>query len=459
MAISEIDPRMFSPCATSSEQCELSSRGVRGYWARVWLQLRSNKQAFAALLIIVALLLFAIVGPSLWRLDPVEQNVGLISQAPSWRASEAVIVVPRPWRPEPLAPVSAKEFDVQLSAATTATVNLQWPAVPQAAHYQVYRHQREPIDDSDLGLPLGETLAAQAYFEDRLQLEQRRYYYTVVALSAKQTILASASIAAQPRLAISLFDAQLRGFVPVGGEPVTWSERTVTLPAHPFGTDYLGRDMLARLMHGARTSLFIGVVAPLTFILFGALYGAIAGYNGGRVDNIMMRASDLVIALPFLLFMILLKVAFGFGPGDSGIVPMLVALMLLSWPSSARLVRAEVLKLRSQPYISAARLMGANAPYLILRHFTPHALPVMLVAFTFAVPAAIFTEAFLSFIGIGVVPPTPSWGSMSFDGIKSLRAHPHELLFPALFISLTVLAFNLFGDGLRDAMDVKSSDV
>lgn len=247
--------------------------------------------------------------------------------------------------------------------------------------------------------------------------------------------------------------------MPVDAEPQRWEGQTLKLPAHPLGTDYLGRDMLARLMHGGRTSLFIGICAPLTFILFGALYGAIAGYHGGRIDNLMMRATDLVIALPFLLFMILLKVAFGLGPGDSGVVPMLVALMLLSWPSSARLVRAEVLQLRTQPYISAARLMGASAPYLIFRHFAPNALPVMLVAFTFAVPSAIFTEAFLSFIGIGVVPPTPSWGSMSFDGIKSLLSRPHELLFPALFISLTVLAFNLFGDGLRDAMDVKSNDI
>lgn len=459
MPVSEIEPHLFTLCADSVEQYEQPATEVRGYWSRVWLQLRRNRQAFAALLLIIALLLFAIAGPGLWRLDPAVQNVGLVSQAPTWRASEAIIVAQQPWRPEALAPAVAEKFAIQLDAATTAAIRLRWPALPQAAQYQVYRHQRPPVDDSDLGLPLGETLATQPYFEDRLQLERRRYVYTVVALNAEQTPLANARITAQPRLAISLFDAQLRDFVAVDDKPEMWLGRTVLLPAHPFGTDYLGRDMLARLMHGARISLFIGIFAPLTFILFGALYGAIAGYNGGRIDNVMMRATDLVIALPFLLFMILLKVAFGLGPGDSGIVPMLVALMLLSWPSSARLVRAEVLKLHSQPYISAARLMGAGAPYLVFRHFAPNALPIVLVAFTFAVPAAIFTEAFLSFIGIGVVPPTPSWGSMSFEGIKSLVAHPHELLFPALFISLTVLAFNLFGDGLRDAMDVKSREL
>ncbi len=459
MPASQIDPQLFVACADTGEQQELPGAEVRGYWARVWLQLRRNKQAFTALSIIVALLLFAAAGPSLWTLDPAEQNVGLVSQAPTRHVSEAIIVEQRPWRPERLPPTPADKFHVQVLAATTASIELQWPALRRAAQFHVYRHQRQPADGSDLGLPLGETSASQPYFADRLQLQQRRYVYTVVALDAEQKELATARVSAQPRLAISLFDAQLRGFVPVGDKPQQWLGRSVTLPAHPLGTDYLGRDMLVRLMHGARTSLFIGIFAPLTFVLFGALYGAIAGYSSGRIDNVMMRATDLVIALPFLLFMILLKVAFGLGPGDSGIVPMLVALMLLSWPTSARLVRAEVLKLRNQPYICAARLMGASAPYLIFRHFAPNALPVMLVAFTFAVPSAIFTEAFLSFIGIGVVPPTPSWGGMSFDGIKSLLTHPHELLFPAFFISLTVLAFNLFGDGLRDAMDVKSNDL
>ena len=459
MAASDIDPQLFTACAIVDAPQEASATAAIGYWARVWLQLRRNRQAFIALLIIVALLLFALAGPALWRLNPAEQSIGLISQPPTWHTSAAVISISKPWRPNSSRVASAADFAIQVGAVSTAAVQLQWSALPGTVEYQIFRHQRQPANSSDLGLPLAETPATQTYVEDRLQLEQRRYVYTVVALDEQQTTLASAHINVKPQLAISFFNARLRGFVPITDTPEQWLGHTITLPAHPFGTDYLGRDMLARMMHGARTSLFIGVFAPLVFILFGSVYGAIAAYNGGLIDNVMMRATDLVIALPFLLFMILLKVAFGLGPGDSGVLPMLVALVLLSWPSAARLVRAEVLKLRSLPYIDAARLMGASATHLMLRHFVPNALPVMLVAFTFAVPAAIFTEAFLSFIGIGVVPPTPSWGSMSFDGIKSLLAHPHELLFPAAFISLTVLAFNLFGDGLRDAMDVKSNDI
>ena len=171
--------------------------------------------------------------------------------------------------------------------------------------------------------------------------------------------------------------------------------------------------------------------------------------------NPLMRITDLVIALPFLLFMILFRIAFGVGPGESGVFPMLVALVALSWTSSARLVRGQILQLRESEYVQAARLLGARTGYLLLRHLVPNTIGVILVYLTFAIPSTIFTEAFLSFIGMGVVPPTPSWGSLCDDGMKSFLVHPHEFLVPAVFISITVLAFNLLGDGLRDALDPK----
>jgi oligopeptide transport system permease protein len=213
--------------------------------------------------------------------------------------------------------------------------------------------------------------------------------------------------------------------------------------------------MLARLMAGARVSLFIGIGAPLCFVLFGVFFGSVAGFIGGKTDQVMMRFADFVVALPFLLFMILFKIAFGIGPGESGVMPMLVALVLLMWPATARLVRGQILQIREQGYISASQLLGAKTHYLILRHMLPNTLGVVLVTLTFAIPSAIFTEAFLSFIGMGVAPPTPSWGSMSNEGIKTMLTTPHELIFPAALISTTVLAFNLLGDGLRDALDAR----
>jgi oligopeptide transport system permease protein len=208
-------------------------------------------------------------------------------------------------------------------------------------------------------------------------------------------------------------------------------------------------------MAGARVSLFIGIGAPLCLVLFGVFFGSVAGFIGGKTDQVMMRFADFVVALPFLLFMILFKIAFGIGPGESGVMPMLVALVLLMWPATARLVRGQILQIREQGYISASQLLGAKTHYLILRHMLPNTLGVVLVTLTFAIPSAIFTEAFLSFIGMGVAPPTPSWGSMSNEGIKTMLTTPHELIFPAMLISITVLAFNLLGDGLRDALDAR----
>jgi oligopeptide transport system permease protein len=291
-------------------------------------------------------------------------------------------------------------------------------------------------------------------FEDRLNLEPKPYYYAVVPFDADDADQPNdARLVVDVKRVITPDLALARGLVAPGTKLKAGD--AVRLAVHPFGTDNLGRDMLARLMYGARVSLFIGIVAPFFFVLIGILYGSVAGFVGGKTDQVLMRVADFIIALPFLLFMILFKIAFGIGPGESGIFPLLVALVVLSWPGTARLVRGQILQIREEAYISASRLLGARTGYLILRHMIPNTLGVILVTLTFAVPSAIFTEAFLSFIGMGVAPPTPSWGSMCNDGVKTMLTHPHELIFPALFISITVLAFNLFGDGLRDALDAR----
>jgi oligopeptide transport system permease protein len=332
-------------------------------------------------------------------------------------------------------------------AATTQYVRLYWQAVPGAQHYLIYRNDHAPESNQDLGLPLGATLTPEELsFVDRLQLRLQPYWYTVIASDGLNEAATSTTLRVGVQRAITASQAAERGLDGTVGA-------TVALPAHPFGTDSLGRDMLARVMEGARVSLFIGIVAPLLFVALGIVYGGIAGFFGGNLDVLMMRVVDFVIALPFLLFMILFRIGFGIGPGESGIFPMLLALVLLSWPDTARLIRGQILQIRGEAYVQAARVLGARSVYLIFRHLVPNTMGPILVTLTFAIPMAIFTEAFLSFIGMGVSPPTPSWGSMSNEGIRTMLSSPHELLFPAFFISLTVLAFNLLGDGLRDALD------
>ncbi|MDZ7684256.1 MAG: ABC transporter permease [Gammaproteobacteria bacterium] len=458
-----LTPTDFELAEREGSSIEQITRPSLSYWQDAWRRLKKNTRALISLYIIIALAAFTLVGPMLWTVDPSLQDLNQVSQPPSL-PKEAILVAPyERWGGVTVEdhPEYSDEFFETLPAPsnlrvfgepTTQTVRLAWDPVDGAGGYNVYRNTRKPESINDLGLPLGGTQAGnEVSYEDRLNLDEQTYYYSVVTTDGFDEFDQYTTIEVVPNLGISRKEAVDRGIIEAGSEKGAGS--TIHLAFHPLGTDYLGRDMLARLMQGARVSLFIGICAPVLFVLFGILYGGFAGYFGGRLDQLFMRFADFVVALPFLLFMILFKIAFGIGPGESGIFPMLVALVLLGWPATARLVRGQVLQIREMGYIDAARLLGARHSYLVVRHILPNTMGVILVTLTFSVPTAIFIEAFLSFIGMGVAPPTPSWGSMCNEGVKTMLSHPHELIFPAAFISVTVLAFNLLGDGLTEALD------
>lgn len=215
-----------------------------------------------------------------------------------------------------------------------------------------------------------------------------------------------------------------------------------------FGSDNLGRDLFTRVLYGARISLSIGIVASLINLTIGVIYGGISGYFGGRVDSIMMRIVDVLYGIPLLLYVILLMVVLK--PGLSNIF---IALGLVYWLRMAQIVRGQVLALREQEYILAAKLVGASSWRIILRHLIPNSMGPIIVTMTLAIPEAIFTEAFLSFIGLGVSAPMASWGVLASEGVASLHSYPFQLFYPALAISITMLSFNFVGDGLRDALD------
>lgn len=217
---------------------------------------------------------------------------------------------------------------------------------------------------------------------------------------------------------------------------------------HWFGTDNLGRDLFVRVLYGARISLAIGFAASIINLTIGVLYGGIAGLMGGRTDKIMMAIVDVLYGIPVLLYVILLMVVL-----KPGLTNIFIALGIAYWLGMARIVRAQILSLKEREFVLAARTMGAGTGRILFRHLIPNCAGPIIVTMTLTIPEAIFAEAFLSFIGLGVAAPMASWGVLAAEGVVSLRSYPFQLFFPALAVSVTMLAFNFLGDGMRDALD------
>ena len=225
-------------------------------------------------------------------------------------------------------------------------------------------------------------------------------------------------------------------------------KKTVWNKNYLLGTDSIGRDMLTRLLYGGRISLLVAFIVTFCTLLIGVIYGGISGFYGGNADILMMRVVEILMAIPSTIYVILLMVYFG-----QGIYNILIAMALTSWLSMAQLVRGQVLSLKEQEYVLAARSAGISPIKIILNHLLPNSIGPIIVSATLSIPAAIATEAFMSFIGLGVKPPMPSWGILSNDGIGAIRSSPYQILLPSIAISLTMFAFNFLGDGLRDALD------
>jgi oligopeptide transport system permease protein len=223
--------------------------------------------------------------------------------------------------------------------------------------------------------------------------------------------------------------------------------------AHWMGTDELGRDLFSRLIYGTRISMAVSLLTAFSALILGTCYGALSGYIGGRVDNLMMRGVDVIYALPDLLLIILITVVIG-----RGMMGVFLALSLVGWVTVARLIRGEVLRLKERSYIEAARALGGSHLRILFRHILPNTIGVLIVTLTFRIPSAILAESTLSFIGLGLTPPAASWGTLANEGWKALKFYPHLIIFPSLAIFITMLAFNFLGDGLRDALDPNRAD-
>lgn len=236
--------------------------------------------------------------------------------------------------------------------------------------------------------------------------------------------------------------------------PYTYFETHLSLKNTPpckefwFGTDELGRDLFTRVGWGARISLFIGIAASCIDLVIGVIFGAVAALSGGNTEEYMMRAADILYSIPYLLVVILLMVILG-----SGITTILIALTVTGWIKMARIVRGQAKQVCQMDFVKASIALGGSQKHILLRHLLPNCMGPILVTLTLTIPSAIFSEAFLSFLGLGIQAPIASWGSMTNDGLLALRSYPWRLFFPAGFISFTLLSFYLIGEGLRDAFD------
>lgn len=236
--------------------------------------------------------------------------------------------------------------------------------------------------------------------------------------------------------------------------PYSYADQDLTMAnawpsqTHWFGTDTLGRDLFVRVFYGARISLSIGLAASLINVCIGVVYGGIAGLAGGRTDRMMMHIVDILYSIPMLLYVILLMVVF-----KPGLLNIYIALGIAYWLNMARIVRGQIMGLKQQDYVLAARSCGTSTWQILRRHMIPNCVGPIIVTLTLSIPDAIFTEAFLSFIGLGVSAPMASWGVLASEGIQSMRSFPFQLIFPAAALCLTMLGFMFLGDGLRDALD------
>jgi oligopeptide transport system permease protein len=298
----------------------------------------------------------------------------------------------------------------------------------------------------------GQTLKVAGDVKGRsLWVDARRRLFRNRAAMASLIILAAVALLAIFAPVFSAYGFSEQNYDIIACAPSWWpAEASCTAPGHIFGTDSIGRDLFVRVLFGARVSLAVGLVATLVSLLIGVLYGAVAGYLGGRTDSLMMRLVDILYSLPFVFFVIILMVVF-----DRSFILLFVAIGAVEWLTMARIVRGQTLSIKQKEFIEAARAAGLGPLAIITRHVIPNVVGPVMVYVTLTVPGVILTESFLSFLGLGIQEPLTSWGVLISDGADQMETAPWMLLFPALFMAVTLFCFNFVGDGLRDALDPK----
>lgn len=435
-----ISPELWEPLEQEEKNAEKIDRPSLTFLQDGWRRLKSNKIAIFSLAIIIIITLGAIFIPFFWKYDYKTQNLDLanipvmmnvyplengknIYVTPQY----SVVVVDKKGNLEGLA--EAKKKDV---ASKKNYFDVSGSEI--CVDYSVYSEAGKEFKK------LEKKASKKGITEVEIKgIDYLESYYA-------DNDVKKVSIEEAKRI---LENEIQRTEVLCDGTPLT---EQIKLRNHTYllGTDGLGRDLFIRIVYGARISLLVGFFAAFINFVVGVFYGAIAGYFGGTIDNIMMRIIDVLDSIPMTLYVILIMVVVG-----PGITSIILALGLTFWVKMARIVRGQVLTLKQQEFVKAAIVTGADTKRIIVKHLIPNMMGPIMVNIAMQIPSAIFNEAFLSFVGLGISAPMASWGTLCNDALAGIYVYPYQMIFPAIAISVTILTFNLFSDGLRDAFDPK----
>ena len=418
----------FDSASQTEKKDFIQERQSVSYWKDAWRRLKKNVVAMVALGVIIFLVLFAFVGPYLVPYGYDQFNKGAENLHPTHYTLE-----------------DTQRLDAELAARTTAG-----------------------------GTKSAEEMIAEAEAEAAAKGEKLTSV-DIAKIKAKAKVAAQNAQKQNEEVDVNSLRKELGIKKHLFGYSTDELQRKANgekVFPHVFGTDMYGRDILVRVMYGARVSMSVGICAAFLVLVIGATYGAISGYCGGKVDAVMQRIVEVIYAVPEMLVVLLIATALkpiltdyintGSGPLKSfvsvlgpNLISMFIAFGMLYWVTMSRIIRGQVLQLKQQEYVTAARALGASGKRIILRHLIPNCIGQIVVTTCLQIPSAIFLESFLSYLGVGVSAPLPSLGSMATDALSGMYTYTYRLIIPSVILSIMILAFNLFGDGLRDALDPK----
>ena len=419
--MSEFKKDSFTFVTEKEKEHEVFRRSLT-YWQDAWRRLKKNKLAMGGLLGIILVIGFGVLGPFFTKVSYSDQQNDFKNLAPRLEVYEI-----------------AENLYVHISG------DYHMFAVDKQTGQLTLLEEIEE-EDSELERSFAEgAILSPAEMKKQQQAEKN----SVEANSKTYEYNGEAIVLDYSNLVVDEPVGDYEYKITYNGVDTTEVYGKVANKEFPLGTDGLGRDMLTRVMYGTRISLIVAFVATVVNFLIGVLYGAVSGFEGGRTDNIMMRIVDIINSVPLILYIILLMVLLG----NQGLWTIILALGTVYWVGMARLVRGQMLSLKEQEFVLAARTLGVSKYKTITRHLIPNAMGPIIVSMTMMIPSAIFTESFLSFIGLGVSAPQASLGTLANNALAGILTYPYQLFFPALTIALMMLAFNFLGDGLRDALD------